>query len=169
MQDAKKVNMQKSIKLMKKINKIFLTGAFLIISLALFSQNLEYKDGHYYKKGMLYTGVHTEYYENGKPKIERHIVNGVEDGEVVVYFKNGRKQELRAYKEGQKDGTWITWNADGVKTAIANYQNNKKDGDWYVWNDEGVLLYEMHYKKGEKTGEWRMYNANGELVNKRKY
>jgi len=83
----------------------FLLSFFLIIVTA-FSQDLEYREGYYYKKDMLYTGNHVEYYENGKPKIERNIKNGIEDGLVITYYENGEKQEQRSYKEGKKDGLW---------------------------------------------------------------
>ena len=147
----------------------------LILAVALLSANfshaqeLEDVDGFYYKKGMLYTGTHTEYYENGNVKIEMNIKNGLKDGTVTTYFEDGSTKEKSSYKEGLKHGEWVDWNASGTKIALAYFLNDKKDGDWFVWNDKGFLLYEMHYKKGKKVGEWKMYDDDGKLKDVRKY
>ncbi|MCD4663939.1 MAG: hypothetical protein K8R68_01635, partial [Bacteroidales bacterium] len=103
-------------------NRIGIIFLLLLFSVSGFSQDLEFRDGHYYKKGMLYTGTHTAYFDNGNPKIERNIKNGLEDGLVITYFENEGKQEQRSYKEGLKDGLWITWNEKGVKTGEAPYK-----------------------------------------------
>lgn len=42
----------------------------LLIATFALAQGLEYKDGLYYKKGMLYTGTHTEHFENGNVSVE---------------------------------------------------------------------------------------------------
>ena len=70
---------------------VILFSLFLVFNVL--AQNLEYKDGRYYKKDMLYTGTHIEYYENNVVKIERHIKDGIEDGLVTLYYPNGQEQE----------------------------------------------------------------------------
>jgi hypothetical protein len=102
---------------------------FILSASVAFSQEIENIGGKYYKKGMLYSGVHTEYYTNHTPKTILNISNGVLEGTVTTFFPNGTKQELRSFKNGNKDGVWITWNETGRKTAQAEYKNNLKHGD----------------------------------------
>ncbi len=128
------------------MKKIFLIVSFVFISLSSFSQDIVNINGKYFKKGMLYSGIHTEFYENNKPKTVLTISNGLLDGTVTTFFENGMKQEIRSYKNGMKDG-----------------------GDWYIWTIDGKPLYELHYKMGIKTGTWRVYDESGKLVSERTF
>ncbi|HRZ76060.1 MAG TPA: hypothetical protein P5248_01750, partial [Bacteroidales bacterium] len=95
--------------------RAFIITVFLLTSLgSLFAQQLEYRDGYYFKDGMLYTGTHTEYYENGNPRVIRNIKDGSEHGKVILFHSNGQKNEERNYSMGRKEGTWISWSEDGV-------------------------------------------------------
>ena len=96
-----------------------LTILSVFFALSAFSQDLEFKDGRYYKKDMLYTGTHTEYFENKQVKVRRNIKNGIEDGLIIFYYESGQIKEQRSYKEGLKDGLWINWDENGTKTAEA--------------------------------------------------
>jgi antitoxin component YwqK of YwqJK toxin-antitoxin module len=134
-----------------------------------FSQNIEKIDGYYYKKGMLYSGAHTEYSSNGRKSMELNILNGLEHGKMELYYENGALKEHREYNEGKKTGIWTTWDEDGTKVAEASYINDVKHGAWYVWSGEGVMLYEMHYTEGAKTGTWKQWNERGELISERTF
>lgn len=87
----------------------------LLLIIPAFSQNLELKDGLYYKKDMLFTGSNVEYYDNGKILLEQSIKNGLVDGKMTLYYQNGNTQEIREYSEGKKNGTWMNWNEAGLK------------------------------------------------------
>jgi len=150
-------------------NNLIITLCFLCLSFQAFSQELEMKEGRYFKKGMLYSGTHTEYFENGLVSLELNIRNGLEHGALDYYFSNGVQKEHREYRDGKKHGTWITWNEQGIRMAEASYYQDVKDGTWFVWNPQGVLLYEMHYQNGLKTGTWRQWNEEGILVMERNY
>ena len=56
---------------------------FLFVAIGLlfanvsFAQELELRDGYYFKKDMLFTGIHTEHFENGKVKMEINFKNGL--------------------------------------------------------------------------------------------
>ncbi len=152
---------------MKRV--IFLITLFTTIVVQGFSQELEYIDGHFYKKGMLYTGEHIEYFENGNPKFMRNIKNGLLHKQMLVFDEDSIKLEQHSYKEGVKDGTWINWDKNGVKIAVANYKDGKKNGEWFIWDSQANLLYDMHYKNGKKSGVWKKYDSSGTLISKRRY
>ncbi|MEA3443366.1 MAG: toxin-antitoxin system YwqK family antitoxin, partial [Bacteroidota bacterium] len=131
--------------------------AFIIIVLSLafpmFSQIIEGNDGLFYtEQNNLYSGLYTEFFENGQKRIELNLVDGKRDGEVILYFKSGEKNEIRKYKMNLMHGTWTTWNEQSVKIAEANYNNGKKNGKWFIWDENGTLRYNMTYKDGKKTG-----------------
>ncbi len=156
---------------MYKINAIVLTLFFTISTLMLQAQRaeLEYRDGYYYKNGMLYTGTHVYRYEEGTVKMEMNVRNGLLDGITRVYFPNGIQQEQRCYQDGEIDSLWITWNEKGVRIGEARYRLGKKEGFWYIWDDNGTKRYEMFYKDGSKAGTWYMWDENGILVSEKNY
>jgi antitoxin component YwqK of YwqJK toxin-antitoxin module len=148
---------------MKKL--IFLTILIAAIGASGLSQIYEGENGLYYASNdLLYHGSYLEKYENGIPKMEMTLKNGLLNGYVKIYFESGKLNEVRAYKMGQKDGNWITYNENGVKTGEANYKNDKKDGIWLIYDENGTLRSEMFYIKGEKTGIWKQYNESGQLI-----
>lgn len=145
--------------------KIIPTLAFLLlINIVVFAQNLEIRDGLYYKKGMLYTGTHIEYFENGNKSLVLNIRDGLEHGSLEYFYPSGIQKEYREYNDGKKTGIWITWNEAGVKIAEAGYKDDIKDGAWYVWDNKGTMLYEMHYTLGKKSATWRQWDENGKLT-----
>jgi antitoxin component YwqK of YwqJK toxin-antitoxin module len=156
---------------MKKFTKIKLLVlvSFFMLGFTLTGDDLIIKDGLYYKKDMLYTGVHLEFYEKDILKSYFEIKNGRLDGLSSSYYINGQKQEERAYKEGKKNGEWTNWSRSGVKIAEAHFINGKKNGEWFIWNTEGNLLYEMHYNMGKKSGTWKIYSKEGKIINERTY
>lgn len=153
----------------KKYLLIAVVFAFSVSLVYAQEQEWQYRDGHLFKNGMLFTGIYTEQYENGAPKIIHNIKDGMEHGKVTVYHQNGKISEERKYNMGAKDSIWISWNEEGVKIAEAGWKNGLKHGFWYVWDDKGVKRYEMYYRKGKKDGSWYMWDENGTLVNKRNY
>ena len=50
----------------------------------MFSQIIEGNDGLFYtEQNKLYTGLYTEFFENGQKRIELNLVDGKKDGEVI--------------------------------------------------------------------------------------
>jgi antitoxin component YwqK of YwqJK toxin-antitoxin module len=159
----------KNTKMKRKIvARISLLG-FLLVALAAtaFSQEIKEVDGVYLKGETPFNGDYTVYYDNGIPKIEMTLVDGMKDGAVKVYFENGVLNEIRSYRLNEMDGTWLTFNERKVRIAEAHYSDGKKDGKWYIWSDEGKLIYELEYTLGEKTGIWKNYDHNGLLISER--
>ena len=72
---------------MKKIVIFSLLIFFSVIALA---QDIEIINGKYYKAGMLYTGVHKEYYETGELLSRINIVNGDIDGQQEIFYQKSQ-------------------------------------------------------------------------------
>jgi len=152
---------------MRKIGLLF--GILFLVVFSAFSQDIKEIDGVYYKGNTPFTGSFTSSFDNGKPRIDMNLVNGLKEGVVKVYFENGELNEIRAYKKNEMDGTWLTFNESKVKVAEAHYLNGKKDGKWHIWDDNGILIYELEYTAGKKTGVWKNYDKNGKIISERNY
>ncbi|HNZ71248.1 MAG TPA: toxin-antitoxin system YwqK family antitoxin [Prolixibacteraceae bacterium] len=147
----------------------FLLGMLLIMAISAFAQDIKEIDGIYFKGNTPYSGDFTIFHENGVPKIELLLVEGMKEGAVKVYFENGTLSEIRSYKKNVMDGTWLTFNEKKVRIAEAHYLDGKKDGKWYIWDDDGRLIYELEYTNGEKTGNWKKYDTAGNVISERNY
>jgi len=152
---------------MKRFSLIF--TILILTILSGYAQQINEINGVYYTNDKPYTGSYIANYDNGKPRIEMNLIDGLKNGAVKVYFENGELNEIRSYKRNIMDGTWLTYNENKVKVAEAHYLDGKKDGKWYIWDDNGKLIYELEYSAGEKTGTWKNYDKNGNLINERAY
>lgn len=141
----------------------------LSFAVSAFAQNLEKTNGLYYKQGMLYSGLHTEYFPSGTVSMKFNVLNGQPHGVTEIFYESGQQKEHREYNQGMKTGTWITWDENGVKIAEAGYADDVKEGPWYVWNSKGVMLYEMHYTAGVKSSVWRQWNDEGTLIMEKEF
>jgi antitoxin component YwqK of YwqJK toxin-antitoxin module len=153
--------------MMRKVG--YLIGLLLIMAVSAIAQEIKEIDGIYLKGNTPYSGDYTIFYDNGMPKIEMTLVDGMKEGAVKVYFENGTLNEIRSFKMNVMDGTWLTFNKKKVRIAEAHYLNGKKDGKWFIWDDNGKLIYELEYTAGEKTGVWKNYDKDGKLVSERSY
>lgn len=156
---------------MKTIQSIISILLFLVLQSVSTAQTgeLEYRDGYYYKNGMLYTGTHVSHYEGGAVEMEMTIRNGLLDGITRVYHPNGIQKEQRFYAEGLMDSLWINWNENSIKLGEARYKKGIKDGYWYIWDENGVKRYEMFYRDGRKAGKWFMWDEKGNLISEKDY
>jgi hypothetical protein len=62
------------------------------------------------------------WHENGQPMIERHYVDGLENGPVVSYYESGVKEKEGQKRFGQPVGNWTYYNADGSVKEVIDYE-----------------------------------------------
>ena len=162
-------NFNRKLKMMKtRIACTLIVGLFLLTGVAS-GQELQIRDGHFFKDGMLYTGTQQVYFDSGAIKLIRHIKDGVEHGKVTLFFENGKVSEERYYQMGAKDGLWVNYSEAGIRLAEASWKNGLKHGYWHVWDESGVKRYEMFYEEGRKAGTWYMWDEKGKLISEKKY
>ncbi len=143
----------------------------LIISALTFGQNtIRESEGLFYDgEDRLYTGVYSEFYDNGNIKLEIPVRRGEKNGNVNIYYMDGSLNEIRSYRSGQMHGKWITWDEAGNKIAEAQYRKGEKHGRWMIWDEQGTIRYNMEYKNGDRKGRWLMFDENGKLVMEQTY
>jgi antitoxin component YwqK of YwqJK toxin-antitoxin module len=149
---------------------IYTFALAVITTVTGYSQIIEGEDGRYYADNYTpYEGEYKEFHNNGEPRIEMNLEDGLQHGTTNIFFPNGKINEVRSYNMGKMDGTWITYNQKNVKIAEANYLNDKKHGAWKIWDDSGTLRYQMQYNKGKRVGKWLRWDENGNLIDSREY
>lgn len=149
--------------------KLYLSIFFITIAYFLTAQKIVLKDGNYYYKKKLYTGIYTDKNPDGIILQTISIVNGKQSGKTTLYFENGNIKEERFFKNGLRDSVWTTFSEENIKIAVASFKDNLKDGKWYIWDKSGILRYDMEYKNGEKCCSWKMWNEKGELIQEKEY
>ena len=76
-----------------------------------------------------FTGVSTDYYENGQLEYKETFKNGVENGLTEAYSENGQLQYKTTYKDGLRNG------------LSEDYYENGQEADWSPYcyqNDKEV-------------------------------
>jgi len=126
---------------------------------------LELREGLMYIKGSdtLYTGEHSEFYENGQKKSEVNYKDGRVDGLSVYWHENGQKKLEGNWKDDKQNGLWVVWYKNGQKQQEENYKDGKWDGLSVYWYENGQKKLEETYKDGEIISE-KFFNTKGELV-----
>lgn len=112
---------------------------------------LYYKDSkavlrRYYTVKEKFEGVMTEYFEDGKTKMERHFKNGIEEGTTMSYYPDGKTREIQRYSNGQRQGGDTLFYQDGKPQMIAQFKDDKKNGPFQKWSPEGTLSFEAIYE-----------------------
>ena len=82
----------------------------------------------------------TEYYPDGKKKIEGELVNEKRHGIWKYYYENGFIWSEGMYKHGERNGFSSIYFEDGSLKMNGNYKNDLKVGTWKIWNPDGSLF-----------------------------
>lgn len=106
-----------------------------------------------------FTGIWTEYYEDGKKKSETSYKNGEEDGRFTRWYENGQKAEEGEWRpQGDfgsiRVGAWTTWHRNGRKESETFYRNGEVEGRFTEWYEDGQKAAE---------GEWRAQQDAGNI------
>ena len=88
-----------------------------------------------------FTGVSTEYHENGQLDLKITYKDGVKDGLTENYHGNGQLYYKTIYKDGVKDGL-----SEG-------------------YHENGQLMKTFTHKDGRLHGLWESYDENGQEKN----
>jgi antitoxin component YwqK of YwqJK toxin-antitoxin module len=112
---------------------------FLGLSLILFACNDTVQESK--KKEVLERKVEqvTEYYPNGKKKLEGETVNGERHGTWKYYYSNGYLWSEGEFWYGERKGYSIVYYNSGKKQMEGAYKKDLKVGKWKLWNEDGSL------------------------------
>lgn len=83
-----------------------------------------------------YHGLQTEWYENGRKKIEGSYSYNDKDGLWTLWYESGRKKREVFYNSGVKDGVCTEWHENGRKKKEQFYEENEIM-DVETWDKDG--------------------------------
>jgi antitoxin component YwqK of YwqJK toxin-antitoxin module len=75
-----------------------------------------------WKKG-LRDGVWTQYYDDGKIKLQGTYKNDMKDGSITVFYPTGQKFNTGQYSAGLPEGKWFSYDFDGKLLSTDVYDN----------------------------------------------
>ena len=118
---------------------------------------------------MPFTGVSTEYYENGQLKEKRTYKDGAQNGLGASYYENGRLEKKWNWKDGKLHGLWEGYYENGELRDKTIWKDGKQHGpsEWYRQN--GQLRDKKIWKDGKEHGPSENYHENGQLNLKNTY
>ena len=116
---------------------------------------------------MPFTGVSTEYYENGQLKEKRTYKDGAQNGLGASYYENGQLMEKITVKD--ESGILVRYRDNGRLWSKVTYKDGKEHGLSESYHENGQLDNKSTYKDGKKNGLSEWYHENGQLANKETY
>jgi len=108
-------------------------------------------------------GVHKEYYEDGKLKLEMHYKNGKPDGLSKMYDRRGILVFGTNYSEGKIIDS-RGYHENGKLRYIRITKENKMDGYTKTFYEDGTLKQEVDSNNWGKTVFTKYYYPNGNIA-----
>lgn len=116
-----------------------------------------------------WTGVLSNWYENGQKHYELPIVNGKYDGVCQFWYANGQKKCEDTYVNGKMEGVRREWYSNGQKASEDTYVNGNMHGRCVGWFENGVKQYEAMLRNWLEVGYARFWHKNGQLHTEKFY
>ena len=101
------------------------------------------------------------YYDNGQPSLVHTIDH---KGAVVYeteYYEDGKVKMEGGMKNGKREGDWKAYFPDGKVQSIGTFENGLRTGKAVVYYSNGQLYMEGMYKEGRHCGKWTYYDEQG--------
>ena len=145
------------------------------------------------KEKLIWDGILTSYYENGRLRDKVLFSNGEKNGLTEVFYSSGVTALKASYLKSREHGPYIQYNENGIMVSKENYVQGNREGlketfyssgkikeRYYYTNDERNGLYETFYENGrpkekynyangEQDGETIAYHPNGNILYKGQY
>lgn len=120
------------------------------------------------KLDVLANGKYTEYYKNGKIKIQGNYKEGRRNGEFKVYLKNGKGAGSVIYKDGKIiKSTLVKTMKDNASFSPISYANYDLDTSYSIggvdFPNKLLKRYRMYDKKGVLNGNSISYYEEGNI------
>ncbi len=111
-------------------------------------------------------GVYREWYENGQPRLETYVVEGLGDlsesaqegwifhGTTQAFDKTGNLLASFEYDKGLLHGQGIKYHPNGCIGQTIQYAHGEIHGALITYDDVGNQISEMTYCRGKREGEF---------------
>ncbi len=112
------------------------------------SSNLENRNDVVFAKdkNKPYTGIYTDFYQNGHKKSDVTYKHGNKNGLTTIWYENGQKKAEGSFKNGFQDGVSTAWYDNGQKKGEFHVLKGKLHGLGITWDENGQKQGESFYK-----------------------
>ncbi|XLS30277.1 hypothetical protein ACJD0Z_05465 [Flavobacteriaceae bacterium M23B6Z8] len=111
-----------------------------------------------------YSGIVTESYANGKPKVWRELENGKAEGLWLEWYPNGTLRYRAYWQNGLGNGKWEYFHENGQLRVEGVYEKDLPQGLFKYYHPNGTKASEEVYVNGEKYGIFYQWDKNGILI-----
>lgn len=116
-----------------------------------------------------FTGMHTQYYDDGNVYMKTQCANGIKEGVSLKFYPENILWEEKNYSQDQLEGNQKEYYRDGSLKKEENYQQGKRNGLQTVFHASGQLASEQVYAAGNATGPLKNYDITGALSQLEKF
>jgi Tol biopolymer transport system component len=116
-----------------------------------------------------YSGVISEQYENGSPKLWKTLVNGKAEGLWLEWYPDGTLRYKSYWKKGLGHGRWEYYHPNGILQSESFYIEDIAQGIYRSYFNNGQLQSDLTYLDGKKNGIELIYDYNGTLIKRNFY
>ena len=109
-----------------------------------------------------FTGVSTDYYENGRLKEKYTYKDGEQNGLNEGYHENGQLLWKGTHKNGKLTGLNEVYHENGQLEFQTTFKDGEQNGLNEGYHENGQLLWKGTFKDGELNGLWEAYRENGQ-------
>ena len=162
---------KKSKKITKlKINKIY-KNKYKFYLLRDIAFNIDFIDKKQYELFVNgYSGIYTNYYDNGALREIYYHNNGVINGKYLRYYSQDVNIEYECnYVNGKIEGYAYEYWRDGKVNKQMYYINGESNGVHLIYYNNGNLCMKLEYKNNNYHGVYIKYHYNGNIHTKISY
>ncbi len=122
-------------------------------------------------KGDKKEGRYKEWYDDGKKKIEIKYRNDRLYSEILFWDKSTKKQYKGKTFEQNQNGTFFQWHDSptlSVKSHLS-FLDLKKHGKAVYWRENDLVHMSGNYNKNKKEGTWIFWNEKGNKISEKTF
>jgi antitoxin component YwqK of YwqJK toxin-antitoxin module len=98
-------------------------------------------------------GLQKSYYASGNVSEEIEYKNDIKDGTWTQYFEDGKKKLEASYRWNKVNGRYTFYHPTGNIYILGSFDENKRHGTWTFYDDEGKEKYKLRYNLGTLNDE----------------
>ena len=140
------------------------------------SQNLKTNRGVTYFKGVPFSGISYENFDDSFKKKLTHYSNGKKNGKSTSWYPSQKIKEIHTYQSGNKTGIQAGYWPNGTFRFKKIYNSNGLlAGEQRQWHSNNVLARLSNYIQGKENGlqmGWRYsgdLKYNYQIINNKRY
>lgn len=121
------------------------------------------KQGLFYFKGELFSGLAKSFYPSGILAEEIQYKNGKKQGFYKKYFRNGQLSFSAQYVNAKRNGLSTSWWSNGNIRSESNFLEGKPSGVQKQWYKSGAKFKILNLLDGHEEGKQQSWRENGKI------